>query len=662
MSSSRAVRDHCRAVALSALLLGSLLGQATVQPLTVIRSQYIRISVPTDIQRVAVGDSDIATAEVINTREVLVLGKSAGRTSLIVWFRNGNTTEYLATVQRDFAVLQAALHRIHPAIEAEPAPDRDAVILTGIVPDITYSRAAEGAAQSYMNASQGGAAGRPLILAPAQAAPPQGPPQPGAQTQPQAPPAIQVPTVAPQPSPSVINLIQLETLPPLPEQRIRDIMRSIGGIEVTVERILKGPVRDDSRDVLLFRGTVPNQVALIRILTVAAQVFAGRTINEDDIRVVADESGALSSLIAGQGQQAGQFGLGGGGGGASQLFGGGQGGGNGRLGNQIQRNIGRAKALEAAEGRILSFIQVADLPQVRVDVRVYEVNRSKLRTYNANLVTLLSNRATGSLSPSTPARVVQGQGAPRIGENGRSQVQAILSFLSGTLGGELQVATTKFAIDAAFSLLEQQGLARTLSSPSLTVLSGEQAQFQVGGEIPIPESFVPVLGGVTTGGGSTVTTGTTGIFQTINFVPFGIQLTIRPLVEENEMITLDLLPRVVTPDAELTASIKESTGTNVSTTAFQTRSLRTSARLQDGQALLLGGLYSHDTNDTRAATPGLSDAPGLGWLFKGFNRSDNATELVVVLNPVVLRPPSPSVPLWQFPDGEELLLGLQKQR
>jgi type II secretory pathway component GspD/PulD (secretin) len=224
------------------------------------------------------------------------------------------------------------------------------------------------------------------------------------------------------------------------------------------------------------------------------------------------------------------------------------------------------------------------------------------------------------------------------------------------------VATTKFAIDAAFSLLEQQGLARTLSSPSLTVLSGEQAQFQVGGEIPIPESFVPVLGGVTTGGGSTVTTGTTGIFQTINFVPFGIQLTIRPLVEENEMITLDLLPRVVTPDAELTASIKESTGTNVSTTAFQTRSLRTSARLQDGQALLLGGLYSRDTNETRAATPGLSDTPGLGWLFKGFNRSDNATELVVVLNPVVLRPPSPSVPLWQFPDGEELLLGLQKQR
>jgi Flp pilus assembly secretin CpaC len=444
----------------------------------------------------------------------------------------------------------------------------------------------------------------------------------------------------------VINLLQLETLPPLMEDKIRQAIQGVGGGRVTVRRVLRGAVRDDAQDTFVLEGPVPNQVALVRILSVASQIVAGRRFEEEDIQVVADEAGALSGRNQDLQQQGGQqFGLSGSRG-LSSLLGGGSGGGrNMRLTNQIRRNLGRAKVIEAADGRLLSFLEVGDLPQVRVDVRFYEVNRTKLRTYSPSTVMLASDFRQPAFSPAGAAEVVQGQ-PTRVG--GRLAVQNILSFLGGTLSNQVQFTAGRFAIDSAFSLLERESIARSLSSPSLSVLSGEQAIFQVGGEIPIPEAFAPVFGG---NQGAIPA----GVFSSVIFEPFGIQLSIRPLVGDDDTITVDLIPQVVTPNTDLTASIRQSTGTNLLTTAFQTRALRTSGRLQDGQALLLGGLLTRNTRDTRAGTPGLRDVPGVGWLFREFERSDEGLELVVVVNPVILRDPNPEVPLWQFPGTEELI-------
>ena len=148
---------------------------------------------------------------------------------------------------------------------------------------------------------------------------------------------------------------------------------------------------------------------------------------------------------------------------------------------------------------------------------------------------------------------------------------------------------------------------------------------------------------------------TPGVFSSVEFVPFGVQLQIRPLVGDDDTITLDVQPLVVTPDAILTDTIRQSTGTAVATTAFQTRALRTSSRLQDGQALLIGGLLSLNTSTNTASTPGVRDMPILGWLFQSFNRNDQDTELIVVVNPVILRTPVPDVALWAFPSRDELL-------
>ena len=628
--------------------------QTAGAPLAVIRSQYRRLPFAQDIRRIAVADTEILTAELITSREVLVLGRETGRTTLIVWLADGSSLEFPFAVQRDLSVLERALKRVHPSIEVESAPDRDALVLTGFAPDLNASLAAEAIARNYLdagNSSRGPA--QPLMAAPPQqdaggaAAPPgilaaQTPA--AAAPAPAADPAASGPQLqgALQPSGSVINLIQLDRLPPLPEEKLRDAIRAIGGEDVTIRRVLRGNIRDDSADTLVLEGRVPNQTALVRILVLSAQLFAGQTLTAADIRVLADEAGGLAAETQAQSTQT-QLG----GGATSSLFGGARG---SQLTNQVRTNLGRATAIEAAGGRILSFIQVSDLPQVRVDIRLVEVNRTRLRTLNPNSVLALSDFRQPSLNAAESATAVQGNQAARVGAAGAA-IQGVLSFLNGGLLSELQYSGGSMAIAAALSLLEREGIARSLSSPSLTVLSGELAQVQIGGEIPVPTAFAPAFGAATAGGGAT----TPGVFSSVEFVPFGVQLQIRPLVGDDDTITLDVQPLIVTPDAILTDSIRQSTGTAVATTAFQTRALRTSSRVQDGQALLIGGLLSNSTSTNTASTPGLRAVPILGRVFQGFNRNDQDTELIVVVIPAILRTPVPDVAMWTFPGRDELL-------
>ncbi len=649
----------------------------TANMLTVTKSQHVRIALPADILRIAVGDPDMLSAEPIGTRELILLGKSSGRTSMIVWFRNGAVQDYLVTVQRDVSLLQSALQRIYSDINVEIAPDRDAIILTGTVPDLSYSLRAEALAQDYLNAG-------PRVLLPAAAAPapataPAGPAagqQPSAApTQPpapepnppqgqapvQAPPSPAAPTVnvavqtqppqapTPQPSGTVINLLQLENLPPTPEEKIRQAIQGISGANVTIRRILKGFIRNDTVDAFVLEGSVPNQVTLVRILSLASQILTGQVAIGQDIHVVADEAGALAGV---QGA-AGQIGALGGLGGVGSILGGG---GAANLQNQVQKNIARAKVIEMAAGRLISFLQVTDLPQVRVGIRIYEVSRNRLRTFSPDLATIVStfNQPGLLVAPAGPAKQL---GARTTIDTGtKTALQNVLAFLGGSFANEFQLTSGHFAMDAVLSYLERVGIAKSLSTPSLTVLSGEQATFQVGGEVPVQEAFVPFGTAAATPGG--IPSGNLiSTFISTTFVAFGVQLSIRPLVGDDNTVTLDIQPRVVQPNTDLTATIRGATGTNPATTAFNTRALRTSARLQDGQAILIAGLLTSDMNNTQASTPGFRSVPGLGWLFRDYQKVDDSTDLVLVINPAVLRDPIPNVQLWEQPDLNELLEG-----
>ena len=58
--------------------------------------------------------------------------------------------------------------------------------------------------------------------------------------------------------------------------------------------------------------------------------------------------------------------------------------------------------------------------------------------------------------------------------------------------------------------------------------------------------------------------------------------------------------------------------------------------LNNGETLVLGGIFDGDEASTVSKVPFLGDIPGLGYLFKTTTKSTSKTELIVFLTPRIL--------------------------
>ena len=608
---------------------------------TVTVGTYTRLQLPREVLRVAVGDPKVLEVELLSTTEALVLGKQTGVTTLLAFYGDDSHEAMPFRVQRDLTLLQAALRDICAGVTAQIAPDRDALVLTGTVPDEEHRQAVLRAANSYLTASP-----RDNVRVTQSS---------------ESDPEVSVrEDDSKRSNAQVIDLLRLEVMPATLEARILEAIRPIAGDDVRVRRLQRNPLSDDEQDVLVLEGTVPNQIALVRSMQLAAQLFLGNKgsggangQSRNSIQVLADEAGGLVNGAGMRGQGGGGQGGGGQGGGGlggGGLGGGGQGGGFAGGGaarvmrNEIQRNLGRATVLSMARGRILSFLEVEDRPQVRVAVQLFEIDRDRLFQFSSELQLQGSDFPQPALVDSNIGAQIQ-QAPASVGTFSNTDVQAGLASLASGFNQQVQVSGQRVALDALLQALEARGIARRLSSPVLTVLNGETAQFQVGGEIPVPQAFTPAAGG----------NAGLGTFASVNFRAFGVGLGVRPLVGEHGEVTLDLSSIVSQPDDALTTVVRDSTGTSPQTTAFATRALQTNARLADGESLLVGGLVSRATRDDVSKTPLLGDIPLLGWLFRSKNSNFSQSELFVLVSPSVVRPPLEGAGLWLHPSWSEHL-------
>lgn len=592
---------------------------------------HSRLVFDKDLERVAIGQEKTLEAEILGGREVLLLAKQVGRTTLIAWYSDGSSETLLFSVTEDLSVLRSALRDIHGGIRLQQAPDRPALVLRGTVPTVDYKLAAEVAARHYLGvrqssrrgvasqdsaerlsdalqmvlAAQGGAGGAPADFR----LDPQG--------------------RAADSRVAVINLIQVETLPMSLEAKIAAAIQPLGGAEVRIRRIVQGDVPNDARDTLVLEGKVRHQVELTRIMNVAASLFPGQgdaASQAAKVTVLTDEAGGLLGMRAGAAA-------------AASLMPGNPA--NDRLGNALRTNVARAKMLAAANGRLLSVVEVSDLPQVRVAVQIHEINRSRLHNWraDASLVSQGYNN-TGLFG-------LDGLSSTAAGSD---NVENALQILNGSLINNLQIGGSAMAFDLLFSMLEQEGIARTLSRPTLMVLAGEAAVFRVGGEVPVPTAFAPT--GIKAG--DEVGNNTAGVFSGTEFKAFGVQLQLRAMVDENDRITLDVNPTVSIPNTVLTQQISGSTGSRLNSAAFDTRSISTTTRLQDGQPLILAGLVSTNQTNQLNGTPGVRELPLLGRLAETETDSTQERELVIVVTPTLVREARSDVHAWAFAPTLEL--------
>jgi len=281
------------------------------------------------------------------------------------------------------------------------------------------------------------------------------------------------------------------------------------------------------------------------------------------------------------------------------------------------RVLATAVAAEVKGGQVVNRLAVATPDQVDLHVRIAEVDRSILKQIGVDW---------SKVGAATSEVTFQTMNAP--------------TPLTNTLIIGKAVAG---AVQAEVSALATEGLVTVLAEPNLTAVSGQTASFLAGGEFPIP-----VVQSVSSGTAPAIT---------IQFQTFGVQLAFTPTIIDANHLSMRVRPEV----SEL------STQGEVNFDGFVIPSLtidraETTVELASGQSFALAGLLQHNTEQDISKVPWIGDIPILGALFRSNKFQNNETELVVIVTPYLVRPPTaaPAAPTdgFEIPhDAQQVLWG-----
>lgn len=187
------------------------------------------------------------------------------------------------------------------------------------------------------------------------------------------------------------------------------------------------------------------------------------------------------------------------------------------------------------------------------------------------------------------------------------------------------------SFSALLNALQQQGEVRTLSNPRVNIMNGQTALLSVGRNI----SFISKVETTTTTAAGAAPT-TTFTVQTSNILS-GIIIGIVPYINDNGEISLTITP-IISDLVRLEDKTIGSGGnqSQISLPTVDLRELSTTVKVRDGQMIIIGGLISKKENLQDNKVPGLGDVPVLGGLFKSRDKAESRSELVVVLQPVLV--------------------------
>ncbi len=188
---------------------------------------------------------------------------------------------------------------------------------------------------------------------------------------------------------------------------------------------------------------------------------------------------------------------------------------------------------------------------------------------------------------------------------------------SGGLSLALDSAGQTRAVLAAFY---EQSRVVIRANQYLMVKSGESATFNAGNQIPTIVASAPV--DVQSGG-------TTSFAQSVSYRNTGVIITVEPVVQANGLVDLTISQELSEARPTAATSISGSP-------AILNRSIQTVLTLRDGVSVLMGGLTSNNQSGGEQGVPGVGRVPLLGRLFRRDTRSQDRTELVVMVIPYVM--------------------------
>jgi len=302
------------------------------------------------------------------------------------------------------------------------------------------------------------------------------------------------------------------------------------------------------------------------------------------------------------------------------------------------------------ESKVVNLMSVGGSQQVMLKVTVAEINRTTMKKIGIKFSALgigdnnwnLGGVSGGASFPdalfSPDYDKIPLFGTPVTNPINSAIVgPAINDFLPNDLsiadkGLFASFLSNDFVFNMSLEAAKENGSAKILAEPTLTTLSGQEAKFISGGEVPIP-----------------IPRGDNG--TTIEFKEFGVGIKFVPVVLDSGRINLTLNISV-TELASSSSVLIQSSGSSSTfvVPSFTKRAAQSTVELGDGETIGIAGLISENMREIINKFPGLGDIPVLGHLFRSQEFESGETELVIMVTPVLAQPLSqmPNLPTDHF--------------
>lgn len=283
--------------------------------------------------------------------------------------------------------------------------------------------------------------------------------------------------------------------------------------------------------------------------------------------------------------------------------------------------------------QIRKLVAVLDRPvqQVLIESRIVIANDSFARSLGvqwgaygqqvnpSGQVLQVGGGAGGtSLGWTTPGSTSGSTGSTG-GVSGNSGLNVNLPTTSSSPAGTLGFAILgkNYALDLELSAAQTEGNSETVASPRVITANQQEADIRQGQEI----GYVTYQGGA----GASASTGT----ATVQFKDAVLELKVTPTITADNRVYLQIN---VTKDS-LGKFLQTPQG---EVPQINTQSVNTNVLVDNGQTVVLGGIYEVDKTNSVTKVPGLGDIPILGSLFRSTSRNDSKAELLIFVTPRIL--------------------------
>lgn len=271
---------------------------------------------------------------------------------------------------------------------------------------------------------------------------------------------------------------------------------------------------------------------------------------------------------------------------------------------------------------ILSALKQLDVQrrQVKVEVLIAEVQLKDELKYGIewfintrnNTTGTLRNGALGTAASSVPS-LLPSTFLPSTSTTTAGTTVTVPTAVGPSFGLQLINLAGGGNIRAVLQALGDDGRSTIISTPNITVLDNEQATINVGKKISVST-------------GQTVGTTTANTVNSFSYIDTGVLLTITPRINAGGRVTL-----------EINQEVSDTSGTSTTGNPdIFTKKAQTVVNVASGETLPLAGLISKTSSFNTSGLPLLSKIPVIGGLFGTQGYTNNRSELVLLITPVVM--------------------------